>query len=242
MKTLTASLALLICALATSIPAHAQWVVFDPSNFVENVMTEVNSVTQIENQVMQLEHEAQMLLNQGQNLKGLNFTALNQLRVTLGTTSRLLDQAQGMAFDLTRTQQQLARLYPAAYGTTAPRTQLNADALARWSSSHEALSTAMQVQAQAKQNFPADVAVLGEVMSRSSSAVGALQGIQATNELLGLQARQLMQSQQLAISHDRAAALEEARAVEAEARSRELRNRFMTATTPYTAESVHLSP
>ncbi|MHB8812497.1 MAG: P-type conjugative transfer protein TrbJ [Steroidobacteraceae bacterium] len=241
MKKIAVFILVFAAMLSASEHASAQWVVFDPSNFVENMLTELHTLTQIENQILQLQNQAQMLLNQAKNLQGLNFTSLARLEATFSTTEQLLDQARGVTFDLAATQQQLARVYPAAYGSTVTRSQLDADQLTRWSSSLDALDTAMEVQAQAKQNLPSDESVLADVLTRSTSAVGALQAIQATNELLALRVRQVMQSQQIAISQDRAAALEDARIVEAEARARAVRNRFMTSSTPYTPQAVDLS-
>lgn len=241
MKKIAASILVFAVMLTASRHACAQWVVFDPSNFVENMLTELHTLTQIENQVLELQNQAQMLLNQGKNLQGLNFTSLARLEATFSSTEQLLNQAQGITLDLTATQQQLARLYPAAYGAAVTRSQLDADQMNRWSSSLDALDTAMEVQAQAKQNLPSDESVLADVLTRSSSAVGALQAIQATNELLGLHVRQVMQSQQIAISQDRATALEDARIVEAEARARAVRSQFMTSSTPYTPQAVNLS-
>ncbi len=122
------------------------------------MLTELHTLTQIENQILQLQNQAQMLLNQAKNLQGLNFTSLARLEATFSATEQLLDQAQGMTFNLAATQQQLARVYPAAYGSAVTRSQLDADQLTRWSSSLDALDTAMEVQAQAKQNFPSDEA------------------------------------------------------------------------------------
>ena len=231
-----------VASLLTAVPqALAQWVVFDPSNFIQNMLTELHTLTQVENQVLELQNEAQMLLNQAKNLQGLNFSALTQLQATYAATEQLLSQAQGLTFDLNVTRTQLAQLYPAAYGAAVTPTQLDAGSLARWTGSLDALDTAIEVQAQATQNLPSDESVLAGVLTRSTSAVGSLQAIQATNQLLGLRVRQVMQSQQIAITQDRAVALEEARIVESEARARALRSRFMTSSTPYTPEPIDLS-
>ena len=234
MLTVLSSLALLGFAL----PASAQWVVVDPTNLVQNVMTAANTLKQIDNQVMQLANEAQMLSNEAKNLQNLNFNSLPRLLATISSTQQLLAQTQGIALQLAQTQTTLSRLYPASYGSAVPRMQLTADALARWTASHSALSTALQVQAQATQNFPTDQGVLADLIGQSQAASGALQAAQATNQLLALQTRQLIQEQQLKITQDRASALEQARAVEAEARSRALRAQFMSATTRYTPQSV----
>ena len=231
-----------VASLLTAGPqALAQWVVFDPSNFIQNMLTELHTLTEIENQVLELQNQAQMLLNQQKNLQGLDFTALTRLQATFGATEQLLSQAQGLTFDLNVTRTQLAQLYPAAYDAAVTPAQLDAGSLARWTGSLDALDTAIEVQAQAKQNLPSDESVLANVLTRSNSAVGSLQAIQATNQLLGLRVRQVMQSQQLAITEDRAVALEEARIVESEARARAVRRQFMTSSTAYTPQTIDLS-
>lgn len=219
-------------------PSHAQWAVFDAANFQQNTLSELHTATEIANQMTEIAHQVSMLQNQAQHLKSLNFTTLPQLLSTLASTVNLINQTQSMAFKLTQTQQTLATTYPSNYGSTVSFGQLNADALSRWQISHDALSIAMQVQSQASQNFAADQAALSSLMTRSSGSVGALQGMQATNELLGLVTRQLMQSQQIALTQGRADSLELSRAVESDARARKVRQGFMTMT-PYTPQPVN---
>jgi len=226
-----------VLVLCTS-PSFAQWAVFDAANFQQNTLSELHTATQVTNQITQLAHEVSMLQNQAQHLKNLNFTTLPQLLSTLATTVNLINQTQSMAFNLAQTQRTLATTYPSSYGSSVSFNQLGADSLSRWQASHDALSTAMQVQSQASQNFAPDQMALSSLMRRSSGSVGALQGVQATNELLGLVTRQLMQSQQLALTQSRADSLELSRSVEADARARQVRQSFMT-TTPYTPQRVN---
>ena len=221
-------------------PAQAQMAVFDPSNFVQNTLTATRTLSQIENQVRQLQNEAQMLINQARNLQELDFDSVNRLRETLARTEQLLDQAKGLAFEVSQAQGQFARLYPEQYDTAVSSGQLQSDALGRWSSSLEALRTAVQMQAQTMENAQADESVLTDLVGASQSAVGALQAAQATNQLLALQSRQLIQTQQLQAAQGRATALEQARGVAAEERAREQRRRFMTGDANYTVEALHL--
>jgi type IV secretion system protein TrbJ len=226
------------CAIASGPAAQAQWTVIDPTNLVQNMLTALNTLEQISNQTRQLQNEAQMLMNQARNLERIDYNALSRLQVAIAAVNRLLDEAQGLTFDLEQAQAEYARLYPDAYGDAVSRDRLNADVQERWAYSHEALRTTMQVQAQAAENFSEDAAVLADVVGRSHSAAGALQALQATNQLLALQTRQLMQAQQLQITQDRAVALEAARAVAAQERARVTRNRFMSDETRYAGEPV----
>ncbi|MNV15944.1 hypothetical protein D3C71_1066910 [compost metagenome] len=233
-------LAVATAALMSALPAaHAQWVVIDPTNLAQNLMTAANTLEQINNQIKQLQNQAQSLTNQAKNLTSLDFSALNELRAALSATNQLIQQAQGLAFNVQQMEAQFQQLYPESFSATVSSGQMVLDARKRWTNSLDALRTATKVQSQAVQNFASDESTLTDLVNRSQSAVGALQATQATNQLLALQARQSIQAQQLQITQDRAAALEQARQVAVQERAREVRRRFMGAGTPYTPAAVN---
>lgn len=224
--------------LAMPLPGRAQITVFDPSNFVQNSLTAARTLMAVNNQLVQLQNEAQMLLNDAMNLTSLPFNIVNQLRATLATTTALIQQAQGIAFDLTRARSQFNASYPPFYPSGTSGAALLADNLQRGINSLYALQTTVDMQAQAAENLSFDESYLAELVGRSQAAIGALQAMQATNQLLALQSRQAIQEQQLRLTQDRAVALEHARGVAEEARSRVVRERFMGNGTPYTPQTV----
>jgi len=236
-KTLPATFA--ACLIATAPAAHAQWVVIDPTNLAENILTAAHTLEQINNQVRQLQNEAQMLVNGAKNLTSLDFSALSELRASLSAANQLIQQAQGLAFNVSQMETSFARLYPTTYSPSASGSQMANDARQRWQNSLEALRTATKIQSQAVQNFASDEQTLTDLVNHSQSAVGALQATQSTNQLLALQARQSMQAQQLQITQDRATALEQARQVAVQERAREVRRRFQGDGTPYTPYAVN---
>ena len=65
-------------------PAHAQFgfgrIVYDPSNYAQNVLTAARTLEQINNQITSLQNEAQMLINQARNLASLPYSSLQQLQ------------------------------------------------------------------------------------------------------------------------------------------------------------------
>ena len=236
-KHLLAAAAASLIALAPA--ANAQWVVIDPTNLTQNILTAARTLEQINNQIRQLQNEAQMLTNQARNLTNLDFSALGELRAALSATNQLIQQAQGLAFNVSQMETEFRRLYPESYTAAISGTQMARDARTRWSNSLEALRTATKVQSQAVQNFTSDQQTLTDLVNRSQSAAGALQAMQATNQLLALQSRQAIQAQQLQITQDRAAALEQARQVAVQERAREVRRRFQGDGTPYTPYTVN---
>lgn len=235
----TRLLAVAVAALIGAMPvAQAQWVVIDPTNLVQNTLTAIRTLEQINNQIQQLQNEAQMLTNQARNLASLPFNVANRLRATLATTERLIAQAQGLAYDLQRMDQDFARLYPEQYAATVSGDRMYQDARERWNNTLSGLHTAMRMQAQVSQNLASDESVLSDLVDRSQSATGALQAMQATNQLLALQAKQSIQAQQLQLTQDRATALELARQAAAVERGREVTRHFLGTGTMYTPQPV----
>jgi P-type conjugative transfer protein TrbJ len=220
--------------------AQAQWVVFDPTNYVENALQVVKEIQQIENQVQQLQNEAQMLENQAKNLRHLDFNIVGRLHANLATTEQIIYDNRGMPFARSIVDQIFPSQYPRQYDPWTTRDQMQSDALLRWSNSLDALFTTVKMQAQASVNLTDDEASLTDLVARSQDAYGNRDTAQATNQLLALQAKQAIEEQRLRIAEDRAAALEAARIVAAENKSRELRRRFMTAQTVYAPIPINL--
>lgn len=233
----TALAAVLSGSLLLAQPASAITVI-DPTNLVQNTLTAIRTMEMIDNQINQLQNEAQMLANQGRNLTSLPFNVVNRLRSTLATTERLIAQAQGLAFEVQSMNAEFARLYPEQYAATVSGDQMYQDARQRWQNTLNGLQTAMQMQAQVSQNLSDDEGVLTDLVSRSQSATGALQAMQATNQLLALQAKQSIQTQHLQLTQGRATALELARQAAAVERGREVTRRFLGTGTAYTPQPV----
>ena len=203
----------LALAPVISTPAHAQLfgfgrIVFDPTNYAENLLTAARSLEQINNQIRQLQNEAQMLMNQARNLASLPSSVVGQLRANLATTERLIAQARGLAYDVTNLDREFARLYPEQYAATVSGDQMYRDAQERWKNTLGGLQTTMQMQAQVSQNLGEDESVLADLVGKSQSAQGALQAMQAMNQLLALQAKQSIQTQRLQLTQDRAVSLD----------------------------------
>ena len=72
--------------LGAPVPAQAQWIVFDPNNYVQNVLTAARELQQINNQVTGLQNQTQMLLNQARNLATLPYSSSQTIEQSLART------------------------------------------------------------------------------------------------------------------------------------------------------------
>jgi P-type conjugative transfer protein TrbJ len=208
-------------------PAHAWRVVFDPSNYAQNVLTAARTLEQINNQIVQLQNEAQMLINQARNLASLPYSALQQLQQSVQRTQQLLQEAQNIAFDV----QQIDQLFQQQYGNidlSASEQQLIAGARSRWQNTVGGFQDALRVQAGVVGNIETNHAQMSALIGQSQGATGALQTAQAGNQLLALQAQQLSDLTAVVAANGRAIALSEAERTAAAEQGRIQRQRFLT--------------
>ncbi|MGO4636997.1 P-type conjugative transfer protein TrbJ [Mesorhizobium sp. 2RAF45] len=207
-------------------PAHA-FIVFDPSNYTQNVLTAARSLEQITNQITSLQNQAQMLINQARNLASLPFSSLQQLQQSVQRTQQLLGQAQNIAYDV----QQIDQAFQQEYGNvslSASDQQLVTEARSRWGNTVGGLQDAMRVQAGVVGNIDTNRSEMSALVGQSQGATGALQATQAGNQLLALQAQQLADLTAVVAANGRAQALQSAEQATAADQGREQRRRFLT--------------
>jgi P-type conjugative transfer protein TrbJ len=222
-------------------PAAAQWIVYDPTNYVQNVLSAARALEQINNQIQSLQNEAQMLINQARNLASLPYSALQQLQQSVQRTQQLLSDAQRIAFDV----QQIDQMFQSQYGNVSLSTsdrQLVADARSRWQNTVAGLQDAMRVQAGVVGNIDTNRAEMAALIGQSQGATGALQATQAGNQLLALQSQQLADLIAVISANGRAQALTDAERAAAAEQGREQRRRFLTPGSGYQPGSARMFP
>lgn len=223
-----------LVGITAASPARAQFggIVYDPTNYAQNVLTAARSLQQINNQIQQIQNQATSLINEARNLASLPFSSLQQLQQQVQRTQQLLGEAQRIAYDVQNVQQAFNGRYKGA-ALTGTHAQMVANANARWEDSVGAFEDALRVQAGVVGNIDGARTAMNGIVSSSQSATGALQAAQAGNQLLALQSQQLADLTALIAAQGRAQALESARRTAAEAEGRERRQRFLTPTTGY---------
>jgi P-type conjugative transfer protein TrbJ len=222
-------------------PASAQWIVYDPTNYAQNVLQAARALEQINNQITSLQNEAQMLINQARNLASLPYSSLQRLQQSVQRTQQLLGQAQNIAFDV----QQVDRAFQTTYGNaslTASDQQLIADARTRWQNTVGGLQDAMRVQAGVVGNIDTNRNEMSALVGQSQGATGALQATQAGNQILALQAQQLADLTAVVAADGRARALADAERAAAAEQGREQRRRFLTPGSGYQPGSARMFP
>jgi P-type conjugative transfer protein TrbJ len=215
-------------ALATaSVPAHAQWIVYDPTNFSQNVLTAARELQQVNQNIQSLENQATMLINQAKNLASLPYSSLAQLEASIQRTEQLLMQAQNIAYSVTTIDQAFTRVYPQSYSGSTSSTQMLADAQTRWQNARAGYQDSMNVQAGVVQNLQNAQTQISALVSSSQSASGALQAAQSGNQILGLAAQQLADLTGVIAAMARAQSLDNAGRLESEAQGQQQMQNFL---------------
>lgn len=238
-RRLALAISIVAVSLLATAPSGAQWIVFDPNNYVQNVLTAARELQQINNQITSLQNEAQMLINQAKNLASLPYSSLQQLQSSIQRTQRLLSQAQRIAYDV----QQIDRAFATSYGpatSSQSDSALIAGAQSRWQNSVAAFQDALRVQAGVVGNLDTNRVQTSALVSSSQGASGALQATQAGNQILALQAAQLADLTAAVAAQGRAQSLESARRAAAQDQAREQLRRFLTSGEGYQSSSVQM--
>ncbi|TIX93083.1 P-type conjugative transfer protein TrbJ [Rhizobium sp. P44RR-XXIV] len=226
-------------SLVLAPPASAAWIVYDPTNYSQNLLSAARALEQINNQITSLRNEAQMLINQARNLASLPYSSLQQIQQSVSRTQQLLSQAQNIAFDVGQIDQAFQSKY-ANVSLSATDAQLVADAKERWKNSVGGLQDAMRVQATVVGNIDTNRTEMSQLVGQSQGATGALQAAQAGNQLLALQSQQLSDLTALLAANGRSTALTEAERAAAAEQGRVQRQRFLTSGSGYQAGSAKM--
>src|SRR5215831_17913616 len=236
-----ASIAIACVAITTlAMPVRAQMIVYDPSNYAQNVLQAARALQQINNQITSLQNETQMLLNQAKNLMSLPYSSLQAIGHSFARTQQLLNEAQHLAYNVNQIDQAFQRLYPQGYTGATSSQQLVSDAKERWQNSLAAYQDALRVQVGAVGNLDNTRTETDTLVSSSQSAVGALQALQAGNQLVALQTRQLADLTAVVAAQSRAQSLAGARTTSNQEQAREQLSRFLGGRQSYQPQTVQM--
>jgi P-type conjugative transfer protein TrbJ len=226
-RAVLAASATVLTLASASAPAHAQMIVYDPSNYAENLLTAASELQQVNQNIQSLENQATMLINQAKNLASLPYSSLGQLDSSIQRTEQLLTQAQNIAYSVTTIDQAFSQVYPQSYSGSSSNTQLLADAQTRWQNARAGYQDSMNVQAGVVQNLQNVQTQISALISSSQSASGALQAAQSGNQLIGLAAQQLADLTGVITAMARAQSLDNASRLESEAQGQQQMQNFL---------------
>jgi P-type conjugative transfer protein TrbJ len=178
--------------------SKAQWVVVDPTNLVENIISALQNTQTVLNQITQISHEVQSLAYQSQNLHNMppsvSNNVIGQYTTQFGKLVTAMVSINGIAQNVAKLTGQYNATYPNTALSQGPLSNANVmSQLTTWlGQSRSVYQGAYNTQAQVMASMPADTANVQTLLQTSGSSQGALDAIQTGNQINGQVAAQLM--------------------------------------------------
>jgi type IV secretion system protein TrbJ len=233
-------LGLAVMALASAAgPAAGQQVVYDPSNYGQNVLQAARALQQVNNQIQQLENQTQSLINQAKHLVSLPYSLVSTITGQIQRTEQLINQAQRIAYSVSTIDKAFTTNY-GAINLNGNQQQMIAQSQQRWQNSVAGLQDAMRMQATVVGNIPTSRTSVTTLGNSSQSASGALQASQVTNQLLVQISQQLADLIALQAAHSRAQTLIGAANVTDQNQGTTQLSNFLTQGSGYQAQNVQM--
>ena len=230
LRHLAAASAVVLTLAVAAPPASAQWIVYDPTNFSQNVLTAARELQQINNQITMLTNQA--------TIAGQPGAQPRQPADVDADPASVVDRPDPVAAQARRRTSpstSSASSRPIRRATVRPPAQVRPPP---WSPTRRpagrtpsrAFEDSLKVQAGVVGNIPTNSSAMTSLVTASQSATGALQAAQAGNQLLALQSQQLSDLVAVLSAKGRADALEQARTAAAEAQGQQNYKTFSTRT------------
>jgi type IV secretion system protein TrbJ len=178
--------------------SRAQWVVVDPTNLVENIISALQNTQTVLNQITQISHEVQSLAYQAQNLQSMppsvSSSVVGQYTTQFGSLVSAMASINGIAQNVAKLTGQYNATYPNTALAQGPLSNANVmSQLTTWlNQSRSVYQGAYNTQGQVMASLPADTANVRTLLQTSGSSQGALGAIQTGNQINGQVAAQLM--------------------------------------------------
>lgn len=198
-------------ALGAALPqtARAQWVVFDPTNFSENVLTEFNTLETTVNQATQISNELRQIALQIQNLQQLSPATLSALLRDYVTDSNQLQSTftsiNGLAANLATSSSRYNTLFPNRQitpGLTAA--QVSTQSQAFLTQARSELPGVDQVTAQVAAQTTQQTGDFTTNVSALNAANGNVQALQAVGHIAAQIVTELAQTNALIMAMNQA--------------------------------------
>jgi P-type conjugative transfer protein TrbJ len=179
-------------------PTKAQWVVLDPTNLVENIISALQNTQTVLNQITQISHEVQSLAYQAQNLQSMpasvSNNVLGQYTTQFGQLVAAMQSINGIAQNVATLTGQYNATYPNTALAQGPLSNANImSQLTTWlNQSRSVYQGAYNTQAQVMASLPVDSTNVQTLLRTSGSSQGALDAIETGNQINGQVAAQLM--------------------------------------------------
>ncbi|MCE2475699.1 MAG: hypothetical protein J4F47_09070 [Alphaproteobacteria bacterium] len=178
--------------------------VYDGANYAQNLLTAVRSLAAVR-------HLAEMVSGLEQDLRQLGFDGSAVLDTGKAWLHTLFANAPGIAWERSTAADSVAALFPDTIAPALTRATRVLEAETRATTVRESWRHSHGVQTGMIEENRSAETLLGNLVSESRGAVGALSVTQAGNQIAAMQVREQLRTQALVAAHQRAQAEERLR-------------------------------
>jgi type IV secretion system protein TrbJ len=199
--------AVLISLPGKSLAQFGASVVFDPNNYMVNLMTQINTLKttiqqaeEIANQVKMMEYQLQSLWNEAQNLKANPLQLAGQIQGMWTAYNSLMANAAGLTYNLDQSRVKFETAYPAV--ASADMTTITRSSVAMLESIRNASKTAVASQS-IYERLCNELAANNQALTAAQASQGALQIAQTQAQIAALSNEQLATMAQIEAANGR---------------------------------------
>lgn len=195
----------LVLALAVAItgagitytpPAAAQWAVFDPTNYVQNYLTQLRAVQSNVNEVRQIQAQLQQYDNMLRNTKSLDVGDLGTATDALSRLDRVIGEGKSLAVTASYYDKAFKARFPGYQATTNYSENYRV-----WSdTSRDSVLGALRVANLQARGAMTEEQALASLRSAVTSADGQKAAMDAGNQIALAQITQLQQLRELMVA------------------------------------------
>ena len=176
--------------------------VFDPINYVQNVLNQVNTLKATINQATQIEYQLQQIQMQVQGLRNIPRGEWGKIQSDLTRLRQVVERSQGISY----TDQNLATDFTSMYPGFANPTDYY-QAYRSWTAnSLGSIQTSLEDAGLQSQQLQSEDGVLQGLQSMSDGTTGHMQALQVANMIAMQQVEQLQKLRQLQMAQIQAQA------------------------------------
>jgi P-type conjugative transfer protein TrbJ len=197
---LTALIAAVVGGVLTLAPAErarAQWVVFDPSNFSQNILTAIRTLQSNVNEVQQIANQIQQINNQIQNLQripgALSGALLGDYVMAWNQMMNTFTSINGLAANIGTLAVNYNNLFPARGSAPLTDKQVIAQLQQYLAQARKSYEGVYQQSGAVMAALPQAQLDLATTLAASNSAAGNLDAIQAQTQVTAQVAQLLVQ-------------------------------------------------
>lgn len=161
------------------------FVVFDPSNFVQNILTAIRTLMSNINEARMIANQVISLANEAKNLTNLPFDIIDDFSEQFSQLFTTVGSVNGLMQNLETLQSRFEELYPDFLNRFDPVSRHSvAEEMKKWiGTTREMMLGASKTGAEILDGLPKTQAHLQKLMADSQGAVGILQATQAGNQI-----------------------------------------------------------